>query len=412
MKNINFILFTLLFGSVITVHAKNPEPNIYGTITLNNGETKTGTLRWDDEEAFLSDIFNGRKLATVDYEHLSDAEKDALLDRQPGPKANFGDFQITFKSFFGKEIEEPYFNVFFGSIKKIDIANDIFIATLHDGTKIISNGGSNDMTDDVFVKTLEGDVTEFDMDDITKITFSQAPENAKVFGDGIYGVVDSTIGRFEGRIMWDKDERMTDEELDGNDDSKEHEIKFADIKIIEKMEDADVSRVVLRDGEELQLTGTNDVNRGNRGIWVDSPEHGRVEIDWKQFNRLTIKEVEVNWLQFDDYKNLVKPLKGQVKLKNGSIINAESITFDLNQQSQAELLYADINGNNRQVPLYLINAMNKNDNETIELTLKNGMKVMALNNRSVTYENHGIVTSEGGSKNYYPWSEVSGINFN
>ncbi len=108
---------------------------------------------------------------------------------------------------------------------------------------------------------------------------------------------------------------------------------------------------------------------------------------------------------------MVKPLKGTVTLKTGSTINAEAITFDLNQQSQAELLYSDINGNNRQKPFYLIKSMNQNENGMLELILHNGQNLMALNDRSVTHENHGIVVSSKEGKNYYPWSEVKSIVF-
>ncbi len=408
IKNTLLILATLLSLGTI---AKNPEPIMYGTLTLENGETITGSLRWGDQETFLSDIFNGEKNDTVGIEYLTEDQKEDLLDHQPGPQANIGDLQITFKSFFGKDIEPPFFNTNFGALKRIDFDGKSVTATLHDGTLIATGDNHNDTGDDIYVKDSEGEVTEVDHDDIKSIQFFAAPEGARTFGDGIYGTVESSIGTFKGRIMWDKDERLTDEKLDGNDDEQEHEIKFADIKSIEKTADADVSEVILKDGVELMLTGTNDVNRGNRGIWVDTPEYGRIEIDWYQFNKLTIEAVDVNWLTFQDYVELSKPISGSVILADGSKVTAQRIIFDMNQQSNAELLYADIGGNNRQVPLFKVKSMTKKSNQSLELLLRSGIKVIAMNNRSVTFQNNGLIVSNNNRHQWYPWEKVQSIEF-
>ena len=404
------ILSGILLGASFGLLA-NPEPIIYGTITEKNGETTTGSIRWGDQETFLSDIFNGRKLTHVGIEHLSEDEVDELKDHQSGPKASIGSLQITFKSFFGKELKPPYFNVHFGALKSLEVVDNkgLFKATLHDGTTILSDDRANDLTDEIYVMTPEGEQSEFDWDELSRIDFSKAPENAKTWGDGIYGTVTTENGTYPGRIMWDKDERLTDEELDGEDDSESHEIKFADILSIEK--DDNHSIVVLRDGRELRLTGTNDVNRSNRGIWVDNPETGRVEISWKEFKKLDIQPVQIDWLDFDDYVALHKPLTATVNLKDGETLPADQLVYDLNHQSSAELLYTDIDGHHHQMPLRLVKKMSVKNKHALELLMVDQTTKTAHGDRSVTFENNGLVASHQGKYQWVKWQEVESISF-
>ncbi|WP_223787765.1 hypothetical protein [Marinicella meishanensis] len=407
------ILLTAMLSAAVGSVAAKPEPIIYGTVTDKKGQTHTGSIRWGDQETFLSDIFNGVKIGTVGFEHLTDDEQEALLDHQPGPQATIGDLQITFKSFFGKEIDPPYFNVPFGAIKQlaIDAEQPLFTATLHDGTTIVSDGeSSNDLRSDIYVKDAQGNTQEFDMDELTLVTFAKAPANALTFGDGIYGTVTSSIGTFQGRVMWDKDERLTDEELDGNDEAnKDYEIKFADIKSIEK--NGNYSLVELTDGNTLNLTGTNDVNTSNRGIWVDHPDLGRVEIEWSQFNKLVIEDVDVAWLDFDDYAQMQQPLRGTVTLQDGSSVQADAITYDMSLVSQADLLYADVNEANRQIPLRTIKQITVKHEQAVELTLHDGSTLLAYGNNSVTRDNNGLLLKSGENYRWVPWAEVKTIQF-
>ncbi len=399
-----------LLLAAFTTYAANPEPVLYGTLTDDNGKTFTGTIRWGDQETFLSDIFNGRKIKTVGIEHLSDDEVDHLESLQPGPKASIGDVEITFKSFFGNDIELPYFNTTFGSIKRIDVKDGLFTATLHDGTTIISDGeGSNDLHDDINVMDAQGKRNEFDIEDISSVVFSKAPSDVTTYGDGIYGTVTSEIGTFSGRIMWDKDERLTHEKLDGNDETKDYEIQFADIKSIEKSDNK--SKVNLKDGVELLLGGTNDVNRGNRGIWVDNPDLGRIEIHWKQFIKLDIEEVDVEWLDFDDYVQQAAKLSGTVILNDDTQLEAQQITLDLNQQSQDELLYADVNQANRQIPFRIIKQITKKHEHAVDLLMRDQSTLMAYGTRSVNIENNGVLISNNDEHRWVPWQQVKSIIF-
>lgn len=405
------LIYMGLLSTAFAVHAANPEPVIYGTVTDESGKQVTGTIRWGDQEAFLSDIFNGEKIATIGIEHLSNDEKEALEDHQPGPQAKIGGVQITFISLFGSEIEMPYYSVPFGAIKQltVDDANDLFVATLHDGTELKSTNNSNDLTDEIFVMTAEGNTIEYDLEDIKSVVFAAAPTTAKTYDDGIYGTVTSEFGTFQGRIMWDKDERMVSEKLDGSENNQEYEIKFADIKRIEKKDNA--SWVTLKNGQSHLLTGTNDVDNSNRGIWLDNPQFGRLEINWNQFKEAVFEDVDVKWMTFNDYQQNSRILSGTITLEDDSVVQADGIAYDLNHQSSAELLEVDVNKTNRLIPLGTIKSITKINELSATLAMRDGSQLVAYGNRVVNRDNNGILTQIGDEYRWIMWQDIKSIEF-
>ncbi|MCB1584013.1 MAG: hypothetical protein R3E90_09340 [Marinicella sp.] len=395
------------------IMAANLEPVIYGTVITTKDEKVTGTLRWGDQEMWLSDIFNGRKVKTIGIEHFTEEQIQALEDHQPGPQARMGGLQITFKSFFGNEVKLPYYNLPFGAISQlaIDTNKGKYQATLHDGVVIDADGDTNDLTDDIFVLTADGNTVEFDMDEIKAIQFSQAPTDAKRFDQGIYGIVTTKNGQFQGRFMWDKDERALSEELDGNEaDGTKHKIKFKDIKSIERQ--GDRSLVVLNDGQSLLLGGTNDVDSSHRGLWFYNPDIGRHEILWDDFVKFEMTDIPLKWLTYSDYQQYTKPLSGNIKLANDSAITVSEIAFDLNQQSGHELLEVEVNGIETFIPFRNISKITQSNPSAVSLLLTNGETVIAYGTRSVTRDNNGLFVTEGNEKRWIMWQDVQSIEFN
>ncbi len=407
-------LITGLLTLTITASAENLEPVIYGTVISNNNEQTTGTIRWGEQEMWLSDIFNGQKMTTIGIEHFTDEQKEALEDHQPGPQARVGGLQITFKSFFGNEIKQPYYNIPFGALAKLELDNNNnkYLATLHDGIVIDADSDTNDLSDDVYVLTAAGDTVSFDMDEIKVIEFSQAPTEAKRFDQGIYGVLTTKSGQLQGRFMWDKDERALDEELDGYDENRtEHEIKFGKIKSIERQ--GDKSYVILKDGKSLLLGGTNDVDSSHRGLWFYHPDIGRQEIMWDDFVKLEFTDVDVKWLTFKDYQSHSHPLSGTIMLADNSTLKASEIAFDLNQQSGHELLEVEINNRNHYVPFRNIKKITQLNTSSVELQLRSGVKEIAYGQKAVSRDSNGLfVKDEHNNHQWIMWKDVKSIVFN
>jgi hypothetical protein len=127
-------------------------------------------------------------------------------------------------------------------------------------------------------------------DDFVEVTFAEAPQDAdRVTFDGgrpIVGTVVTEGGeRLTGQVRWDNDEASTWEMLDGRSGGADFEIEFAQIRRIAKADAG--ARVTLKDGRSFQLTGSNDVNRENRGIVVDTGD-GIRKVRWEDFRELLL----------------------------------------------------------------------------------------------------------------------------
>lgn len=89
---------------------------------------------------------------------------------------------------------------------------------------------------------------------------------------------------FEGFIQWDSQECLDLDRLDGESGDGEMSVELGRIRAIEK-HDEDGAWIELKDGRRLLLEGTNDVDASIRGILVEAPRYGRVEIPWAAFER-------------------------------------------------------------------------------------------------------------------------------
>ena len=127
-------------------------------------------------------------------------------------------------------------------------------------------------------------------------------------GAPLYGVVIRQDGeRLEGWIRWDADREWTWEHLTGESDNADLAVEFGHIERIERDAAAVAANagsraggwprrhgalVTLTDGRRFHMTGSPDVNRDNRGIFVfsappgrrpDSPYEGWRHVAWEDF---------------------------------------------------------------------------------------------------------------------------------
>ena len=98
-------------------------------------------------------------------------------------------------------------------------------------------------------------------------------------------VVDRNGQTYTGEIAWDNDETFAWEMLNGEAHGVEFQIEFSNIARI--VQNGNGAMVELRDGRQLALGGSNDVDNGNRGItiWGSGSAH---EIVWRDFRELRL----------------------------------------------------------------------------------------------------------------------------
>jgi hypothetical protein len=105
----------------------------------------------------------------------------------------------------------------------------------------------------------------------------------------LYGVAYDEDGEsYEGFIRWDDDETYTWELLDGEYRGVEIDVEFAQIAEIEKVSSRSC-RVTMKSGNRFKLSGSNDVNDENKGIFITTEDGDEVELDWYDFDKVVFK---------------------------------------------------------------------------------------------------------------------------
>ncbi|MEE9226169.1 MAG: hypothetical protein V3U66_00365, partial [Acidobacteriota bacterium] len=250
-----YLVAVTVIGALASVGPIQAGGEIHGTISTEAGEEFTGAIRWDRNENFWDDVLDARK-------------EDVVYTREGGVTVYL----------FGKKIIDvdddnrvhPVFSIPFGHIRSLrPVSGRRAKLILKNGEviKIVSNNSDigNSIRDVVILDGKKGK-TSLDWDEIEKIRFSAGSGTVRD-AERLYGTVDTPAGPFTGFIVWDMDEAMFEDILDGEEDGVDREIPFGDIRIIEKV-DQRSCRVHLQDGKKVNLEGTNDVNSGNRGIFV------------------------------------------------------------------------------------------------------------------------------------------------
>ena len=98
-------------------------------------------------------------------------------------------------------------------------------------------------------------------------------------GHLLHGTVVTRDGEeLAGRVRWNAHEEWSWESLSGTSEDVDFAIEFTNIRRIERTGEDGV-RVTVLDGRSFELTGSSDVGRDNKGIFVFLPRDGQAEAD-------------------------------------------------------------------------------------------------------------------------------------
>jgi len=409
MLRLAFFLFLALTASNAAADTEN-QGFIYGSVATDRGDTLTGFLRWDNEEAYWDDLFHSYRenitwLDDIDVEVLKREREKAyfeshgLLDRimyvvEDGADPDF----------------RRYFTCRFGDIRRIDIDEEEAITvTTNDGETHAIGGYSNDVSADIRVYEGGLDYEEIEWDDIASITFAQAPPEAVPYGTRLFGLVRTTEGDLEGFIQWDKSENVSGDLLDGEDeDGEDQEIRMGDIIRLER-HSKQASKVTLSDGRTLTLSGTNDVNDANRGIMVEVAGLGKVTLPWNRFKDVTFDHGAGSGASRADYAP-IRPLTGTVHTTDGKTFRGR-LVLNFNEAWNWEIFNGTHSRMEYDLPLQRVRSIENRGDKGARVTLV-GNRVLDLKDDQDTGKDHMgllIFATDAGEPDYVPWRLVEKI---
>ncbi|MBU2501560.1 hypothetical protein KJ682_09565 [bacterium] len=380
---------------------------IYATVAWPDGEEKTGFLRWEDEEAAWDDLFHSGQRELPWLEH---ADQDQLRaerrNRYYRDNGLFGRIMFALNEDRKDPVTWRIFLVRMGDIRSIEIhkGKDDFVVTA-DGSRHEVGGYANDAGSDLLLYTGDGEPESIEWNDLASITFEQAPPGLVPYAGRLYGDLEWTGGVFTGFIQWDKTECLTIDVLDGEDpDGRDHEVPMGDIAAIARI-DGSSCRVDLRNGESLVLSGSNDVNRENRGIVVEVPGTGRVSVPWHRFVRLTFSEAAGSGPGRGD-RRAADPIRGAIRLADGESLEGR-LVLDLDKAWGWNFFSGTCEGLDYDIPLPVIRSLEPRDDSCV-VTLASGLVLELSDSTESGQENAGslVFAPGGGAPRYVSWGDT------
>jgi sporulation protein YlmC with PRC-barrel domain len=376
---------------------------IYGKVTTVDNKTYTGQIRWGKEEAYWSDMFNSSKTHNDNLDYLS--RKDMKTLRKQKRRRDFGIIRIGDHYSY-----EHVFACRFGDIKTLKVTGrqkvELF---LKNNIRIKLKGGSNDIGATVRVMDKALGEIAIKWSRIDQVDFMPTPAKLDTkMGTALYGTVETHKGKFTGLIQWDHDERLGSDILNGKSEDGRMKIPFKNITTIKKHRWG--SLVVLKSGSEVYLTGTNDVEDGNRGIIVSHPLFGRIDIDWEDFKKVSFVAKANSGKGYNDYKAPTM-LKGTVTTTDNRTVTG-SIIYDLDEKLSIEMLDGKVANLSHQIPFGIIKSITPKNRASSEVELKSGQKIVLGESQDVSERHTGIIVLMGKeNKEYIPWDKVSKVSF-
>ena len=416
-KNFTFLVaFTFACFFSTSLAAQNySEAWMYGEITTWDGDTYKGQLRWGKEEALWTDMFNASKIDNENLDYLDDDIKKNIAQSRGWHNGNkWGGWVSRNISINTNNYDFTHqFSVQFGEIAEIKRKNSSKVyLKMRDGETIKLNGsGYNDVGAKIRVYDPEIGKIELDWSDVENVRFMATPKNLKSeIGDPLFGKVESWTGNYEGYIIWDKDERVGTDKLDGETRDADMSIEFANIKSIKQRGNS--SEVTLKSGRTYRMGGSNDVDNGNRGVVVVMPGKGRVVVDWDDFDKVTFTDKPTVALK--TYNSFAKPEKiyGTVTTEDGKSYKGD-IIYDLDEKYSYEILDGQIKDTEFEIPFRAIKSIQPRGGDESMVILKSGEKYELEDSQDVNEKNTGILVFDKGPDNpvYIFWEDVKNIEF-
>jgi len=375
---------------------------LYGRVTDVDGERYEGRLRWGgDQEAFWGDPFNGTKDENPWAGHLA----------QPEERRGIEIFGFTIGGEDRRNNLRRLFMARFGDIARIEAHVRTVQVTLKSRRVIVLDRFAAGDIDDG-VRVWDGRRGAVDLDSRRIRTIEFLPTAPFVAAPArLHGTVRTQRGDFTGFIQWNQQDSLGTDTLDGRTADAEQRVQYATIRSIAR-HSRDSARVTLTDGRELVMSRNHEVSNGNRGINVEDPRYGRVQISWEAFDRVDFSPAG-SGPPFGDFTP-GRALKGSVTVRDGRRL-AGRLVYDFDESETTETLDAALPGVDFNIPFSLISSILVHDSQGRTgggptVTLHDGKALQLERTGDLADGNAGLLIFVGRERpEHVQWADVERI---
>jgi hypothetical protein len=408
-------IFALVLALVANLQAEPAADRIYGRVLTAGGDRLEGYLRWDRNETHWADFLDGRKeIPWANIREAEELDEEFRRRRERERSVSLLGLRISWDEDDG-EPRTASAAVRFGHVRSLEVVDDGRARlVLLSGEEVELRGGSTDVGRSfrgLTVEDAERGVVELRWRDLDRVDFMAAPPGAPPpTAARLYGTLRTTGGvELTGYVAWDMDETLTSDVLDGEHDGGDLDIGFGSVAAIER-EGRDASRVTLATGEELILTGTNDVDSDNRGIEISDPALGRAIVTWDEFESLVFHAPESGRDTRADIDGGA-PLVGTVESRNGER-HTGRIRWDNDEEHTWEVLDGRSDGVDYDIELGLVRRIERAGSSAARVELLDGRSMLLEGSNDVNDENQGIfVRGESGRTVLVHWRDLERVTF-
>lgn len=400
------LICVLLFcgGIPVAINAQS-QGYIYGKVTLKNGQTYQGQIRWDNREAMWDHIFDAYK-ADRPYQNLLSASDAKIL------QAESGDFKFGFMELWEDRSPDMsfMFRCSFGDMVKLESGKGNIIAlTLKNGHHINLRNTGGDVDRDIVVVDRSVGKQKFKFGSIQSIAFESTPiEYKSPMGEPVYGKVLTANGVYEGYITWDQEECLGNDIISGKLGEVLLDVPFKTIRQIKAERDGSI--ITLITGRELFLNDHDDVDAGNHGIMVRGLKFGTVEIDWENFISVDIFKPARPAAGYQEFASPTL-LTATIRTNEGAKLTSQ-IVFDLDEIYNIEFLNGANGGFNYFIPFSLVTSIEPQNDKFSSVTVQSGEQFLLGDSDDVDIKNNGLILKfSENSAQFLEWKQVKSIQF-
>jgi hypothetical protein len=388
----------------------NDQGRLYGRVVAMDGSEYQGFLRWDNNEGHWTDQLDATKRLPRRFMREAERLSGEKYEQQRAVRVlgiRVGwDTESRWTSSAASSIR-------YGHIRQIQVLDDTHgLLVLKSGEEQELSRSSSDLGRglEVIVQDGEGDTVELRWNDIDYIDFMPAPPRESPFGKRLYGTLTTRGGggnEFTGWITWDRDEIFGPDELNGVDGRRSRFITFDNIAVIERVSSSRALATTV-DGRQVEMSGNNDVNSENRGIFVSDPGLGRLEVKWGEFRSVRFHEPpSMSYDEFDGGRRL----RGTVFAEDGDSFTG-TIRWDNDEQWTWETLNGDSRNLEFHVEFGLIASIERASDSSARVTLLDGRQFVLRGSNDVNDQNRGIfVRLDDGKTVMLDWDEFDRVEF-